>query len=305
LLSALAACALAACASTVPEDDADESGATEDALITASERALVGSYRASDPSSPIVGFYTKDPTKNFAFEKKVVFTLDADPSKFPGVADRRISGVIVATKKTLDLRAARPAEVDPALAPLLGKYRYTLGPTSLVLTRGATTLTFDRASYCKETYDCNMQAPDDTCATERACSAQQACVVTQADPTCDPTWRSVASLGDIAGTWTSVDAPASAYAKLELTAPPPAAQATTSHGTFRGTTAAGATETGTFDATPENAAIGFAFLTLAHGAANDLVVVKGVRLSASGKIEAMRVHSLQAPAATWVYTRTP
>lgn len=308
-----------ACAATSSEDDAgDEVGASDGAIITASEKALVGSYRG-DPNGIVRGLYTKDPTKNYAFEKKVVFTLDVDASKVPGLCPTpqspgeicghdRIEGQIIATSKTLELRANDPNEIAPQVKDLLGKYKYTLGASSLVLTKvgnAAQVITLTKGSYCSEEFDCNMQRPDDTCQITYECTTQHACAVKQDDPTCDRSWRSVTDLGDLGGTWTSTNAPAGKFTKIELT-PKTGATRNDSDGTFVGTSSAG-TKTGTFHAMPENPAIGFANLSFTSGPGMpELLVVSGVHLSAQNKVTEMRVLALGQTGPVgqpWVYTR--
>lgn len=326
LLTTLATSALVAC-TTGASGDADEDddfASSESAVISTTERALVGSYRRSDPTSIVRGLYTKHPTKNYAFEKEVMFVLEVDPALVPGLCPpsmpgaicdgERIEGELRATTRTLELRASDPARVAPQAKHLLGKWRYTLGASTLSLVKvgaPATTLVLDKGSYCSQVYDCNAQRPDDTCSTEMECNAQHACVVKRADPTCDPSWRSVQDLGDVGGTWTAAGAPASAYAKLELT-PAAAPRGTSSAGTFRGTKGAVVT-LGQFSTMPENPAIGFASLSLvpqgsAPGAMPDAFIVQGVHLSPTGKVVEMKVTplgNLGPTGPSWVYSRQP
>lgn len=316
-LSTLAG-ALVACAATPEDADAeDDVGSSEGAVITSKEQALVGSYRRADASSPILGLTTKHPTRNYAFEKKVVFGFDVDPVQVPGVCrpgeteclEQRVSGTLSAGAKILELKPENGAQVRPALAPFLGKYRYTIDATSLVLTKvgsPATVYRFTKGSYCSSEYDCNMARPDDACIINYSCNAQHSCDVVQQDPWCDASFRSVADLGDIGGTWTSSNAPAGAFVKLELT--PSAPGQGSSNGAFKGTTSSGAVKTGNFAAMPENPAIGFANLTLEGGGQHDLFWVKGVQLSPAKKVVAMQVlrFSGNAPSGSaWIYTRQP
>lgn len=321
LTALLLGTAVVACAAT-GEEPADDVGESDGAIITAREMALVGSYRSTDPNSIVRGFFTKHPTKNYAFEKKVVFTLDIDSSKVPGLCPgsnipgaicdgERIEGELRATTSTLELKASDPARVAPQVKDLLGKYRYTLGATTLSLTKignPAITMTLAKGSYCSFEYDCNMQRADDTCIIQYACNAQHACVVTQQDPSCDPSWRSVQDLGDVGGTWTATGAPSGAFAKLELV-PDAAPRSNQSHGTFTGTTTANAVKTGPFSTMPENPAIGFASISLGSGNATpDVMIVQGVHLSPAGKVVEMKVVKLGnvgPVGSSWVYKRTP
>jgi hypothetical protein len=275
LAAVTAAVTVVACTHADGEGDDADFASDESAVISKTENALVGSYRRTDPTSIVRGLYTKHPTKNYAFEKEVVFALDVDPALVPGLCPpsmpgaicdgERITGQIRATTQFLELRASEPTRVAVQVRHLLGRWRYTLGATSLTLVKvgsPATTLVLDKGSYCSSEYDCNAQRPDDTCFTEMECTAQHACAVKRADPSCDPSWRSVTNLGDVGGTWTATGAPASAYTKIELT-PAPATNpgSSSSEGTFRGTKGTTVT-TGHFGAMPENPAIGFASLSL-------------------------------------------
>ncbi len=323
LTTLVAGAALVACTSGSGETDGDDDdlAASESAVISATELALVGSYRRSDPTSIVRGLYTKHPTKNYAFEKEVMFALDVDPALVPGLCPpsmpgaicdgERIEGELRATTRTIDLRASDPARVAPQVKHLLGRWRYTLGATTLSLVKvgaPATTLVLDKGSYCSQVYDCNAQRADDTCLTEMECNAQRACVVKQSDPTCDPSWRSVQDLGDVGGTWTAAAAPASAYAKLELT-PSGAPSGNSSEGTFRGTQGA-VVSTGQFRTMPENPAIGFASMMLVpQNAAPDALIVQGVHLSPAGKVVEMKVsrigNNVGPSGPSWVYARQP
>lgn len=191
-----------------------------------------------------------------------------------------------------DTRAeARAAtQVRPALAPFLGKYRYVVDATGLVLTKvgsPGTVYRFTKGSYCSSEYDCNMARPDDACIINYSCNAQHSCDVVQQDPWCDASFRSVADLGDMGGTWTSSNAPSGAFVKLELS--PSAPGTGTSNGSFKGTTSSGTVQTRNFAAIrgePRHR------LREPHAPArqpDDLLWVKGVKLSAANKVVGMQV----------------
>lgn len=313
-LVALAASAVA-CAATPAEDD--DVGAVDAAVITSAERAFLGAYHRADAASPVLGLYTKDPTRNYAFEKKIVVTIDVDATKFPGLCpagkdtcmEARLEAELSATATRVTLKDTRPTQTWPQAAPLFGTYAYTRTATSLELRKvGAPNVVWKLAkgaTYCGQSYDCNFQRPDDNCNVTWECTAQRTCKKTGGDLFCDGSWRSVTSLGDIAGTWTSSGVAPGSYRTLKLSGAA-APDATSSEGTFEGTTLLGAVVTGQFQAMPENPAIGFANMSFRAGSANDLVMVKGVRLGADGKVTEMqmqRLYGMGPIGPTWTYTR--
>ena len=313
----------AACATAEPYGD-DGPGASEDAIITNTEKALGGASYRGDPNGPILGLITKHPTRNFAFEKEVVFTLEVDPAKFPGLCPpaspgsiclgARIEGQLSATATVLTLKATDP--IAPQLQPLMGRYRYTLTPTGLTLTKvGAPSVvhTLQKGSFCSMPFDCTTVEADTSCLVEAECTAQRTCKLTKSDPTCDPSFRSVSDLSDVRGTWTATGAGAATATYKTLVMTRTSVNQSISEGTFVGKPAAGPDTTGTYRTMPENPAVGFAFISFASGGAPagslpEMLIVGGVRLGADGKVVAMKVNKMGqvGPVGTgFIYEKSP